>query len=226
MKRKHDKQLGLPLKLRGGRRRNAGRKRATSRPRVSHARRARFSSGEPLLVTMRLLNALPSLRLNAARKALNRAFAAGCDRCGFRLVHYSIQSNHLHLLVEARNRGALTRGVQGLMVRIAKGLNRLWRRRGKVFSDRYHDRILRSPRQVRNALIYVLQNAKKHGRRLKGLIDGFSSGRWFDGWCERLRFTGPELSPAPIAAARTWLLDQGWRKHGLISVSEAPRSPG
>ncbi len=141
-------------------------------------------------------------------------------------VNYSIQSNHLHLLVEARNRGALTRGVQGLMVRIAKGLNRLWSRRGKVFSDRYHDRILRSPRQVRNALVYVLQNAKKHGRKLKGLIDAFSSARWFDGWRERLHFTGPEPSPAPIAAARTWLLDQGWRKHGLISASEAPRSPG
>ncbi len=149
MKRKHDKQLDLPLKLRGGRRRNAGRRRKTSRPRVSHTSRARFSSGEPLLVTMRLLNALPSLRRSQVRKILNRAFAAGCDRFGFRLIHYSIQSNHLHLLVEARNRGAMTRGVQGLMVRIAKGLNRLWSRRGKVFSDRYHDRILRSPRQVR-----------------------------------------------------------------------------
>ena len=226
MKRKHDKQLDLPLKLRGGRRRNAGRKRATARPCVSHARRAKLSSGEPLLVTMRLLNALPSLRRIQVRKILNRAFAAGCDRFGFRLIHYSIQSNHLHLLVEARNRGALTRGIQGLMVRIAKSLNRLWRRRGKVFSDRYHDRILRSPRQVRNALVYVRQYAKKHGRKLKELIEAFSSARWFDGWRERLHFTGPELSPAPIGAARTWLLEQGWRKHGLISVSEAPRSPG
>ena len=226
MKRKHHKQLDLPLKLRGGRRPNAGRKSKTSRPRVSHARRARFSAHEPVLITTRLSNALPSLRCNAARKALNRAFAAGCDRCGFRLIHYSIQSNHLHLLVEAKNRGALTRGVQGLMVRIARCLNRLWSRRGKVFADRYHDRILRSPRQVRNALVYVLQNAKKHRRKLKGLIDAFSSARWFDGWRERLRFTGPEPSPAPVASARTWLLDQGWRRHGLISSSAAPRSPG
>jgi len=50
-------------------------------------------------------------------------------------------------------------------IRVAKGLNKLWARRGKVFADHYHDRILRTPREVRNALCYVLHNAKKHGLR-------------------------------------------------------------
>ncbi|HKO91462.1 MAG TPA: hypothetical protein VJU61_09940, partial [Polyangiaceae bacterium] len=73
-----------------------------------------------------------------------------------RIVHYSIQSNHVHLLVEADDRRALTAGLRGLFVRIAGALNRLWQRRGGVFADRFHERELRTPREVRNSLLYVL----------------------------------------------------------------------
>ena len=101
----------------------------------------------------------------------------------FQVVHHSIQSNHLHLIVEARDRASVTAGMRGLLVRIARALNRLWKRSGAVFADRFHERELRSPRQVRNALVYVLQNLRKHGIHLAG-PDPLSSAAELDGWAE------------------------------------------
>jgi hypothetical protein len=106
--------------------------------------------------------------------------------------------------------------MQGLLVRIAKALNRAWERRGKVLSDRYHARILRSPSEVRHALVYVLQNARKHGAQITG-IDAFSSGPWFGGWRDRRA-----LEDRPIAAARSWLLTTGWTLGGLLRTDETP----
>ncbi|MFQ5505224.1 MAG: transposase [Planctomycetota bacterium] len=162
---------------------------------------------------------------------LRGAFAAGSERFGFRLVQYSVQNDYLHLIVEGKDRRALSRGMQGLLIRVAKALNRLWGRRGTVFSDRYHDRILRTPREVRNVLRYVLQNTLRHwvqrygAPRRKGIkpwLDPFASGCWFDGWKERLRLRGLEGVACPVAVARTWLLTEGWRRHGLISLEEQP----
>ncbi|MCB9888499.1 MAG: hypothetical protein H6836_02895 [Planctomycetes bacterium] len=106
-------------------------------------------------MTTRLVRGLPSLRSQGVYAVLRAAFAMGCDRDGFRPVRYSVQGNHLRLIVEASDRTCLSRGLQGLMVRIARTLNRLWRRAGKVFADRYHDHMLRTPREVRHALAYV-----------------------------------------------------------------------
>ena len=106
-------------------------------------------------------------------------------------------------------------------MRMARGLNRLWGRKGKVFADRYHDRVLRTPREVRNVLRYVLNNVRKHQWPRHGKPDAFSSGPWFDGWRDYVYdgVLGPE---GPIAKARSWLLMVGWRRHGLLSVLEAP----
>ena len=110
----------------------------------------------------------------------------------------------------------------GLAVRVARGLNRLWRRAGAIFSDRFHARILRTPREVRNALVYVIQNARKHGAWRARRPDAYSSGPCFDGWKEARR--NPADSSAWILArARTWLLSIGWRRHGLIDPMELPR---
>jgi hypothetical protein len=136
----------------------------------------------------------------------------------FRLAQYSLQSNHVHLIAEADDRGVLSREMQGLLVRVARALNRLWVRKGAVFADRYHARQLRSPREVRAALVYVLLNAHHHGLRLSG-VDLYSSGRWFDGWSRKVAFA----SRSAVAAARTWLLRIGWRRHGLIGLGEMPR---
>jgi hypothetical protein len=162
----------------------------------------------------------------------------------FQVVHHSIQSNHLHLIVEAPDRRALTAGVSGLLVRIARALNRLWGRSGSVFADRFHERELRTPLQVRNALVYVLQNLRKHGITLAG-PDPLSSAPEFDGW-SRTAATGNALKPRHITRAgggsmcsaptslrpaariepplpKTWLLNVGWQRHGLIDPGEGPR---
>ena len=204
----------------GGRRKGAGRKPLGERAGVPHRPRAPLASRHPAHVTMRLRAGLPSLRRRRELMTLMRAFGAGCERGGFRLVHYSVQANHLHLLVEARGRDALARGLQGLAVRIARSLNRLWRRTGSVFADRYHDHVLRTPREVWAALRYVLCNARKHrGWTSRTRPDPCSSGVWFDGW----RGLPPaELEEAPTARPRTWLLRRGWRRHGLLRVDAVP----
>jgi len=165
----------------GGKRAGAGRKPAGRLAGVSHARRPKLAARHPVHVTMKLSAGLPSLRSRAPFRRITAAFSASRVRPGFRLVQFSVQSNHVHLVVEADGTRELSRGMQGLGVRVARSLNRLWRRRGKLFADRYHARILRTPREVRNALAYVLRNSERHGTRYLDGPDPFSSGDAFDG---------------------------------------------
>jgi hypothetical protein len=170
---------------------------------------------------------LPRLRHRGEYAVLRTAVAAGCDRFGFRLAHYAILTDPLHFVVEAAGQRELARGLQGLLVRIAKRLNKLWGRRGSVFADRYHSRVLKTPREVRNALVYVFGNARKHaaeGRMLAvpQAIDTYTSAPWFDGSRERLTVRGIDTIVRPLADARSWLLRIGWRRHGLLSVHELP----
>lgn len=213
----------LRFERRGGARRGAGRKPKGERALVSRSTRPRLAARFPVLVTMKLERGLPSLRRSATLAVLHDTFRAGADRHGMRLIHFSIQSNHIHLLVEARDTPSLSRGMQGLAVRIARALNRSWERRGRVFADRFHSRILRTPGEVRYALGYVLNNARKHGVRVEGL-DRFASGAAFDGWTsEGVNSRSAAASELfPIVRARTWLLLVGWRRHGRIRISEIP----
>jgi putative transposase len=211
-------QAELPFRSWGGPRPGSGRKPKGPRAGVPHGPRAPLAARYPVHVTARLRAGLPSLRRKASYRVLLRAFESSAERNGFRLTQYSVQSNHLHLIVEASDRRSLSRGLQGLLIRVARGLNRAWQRSGSIFSDRYHDRILRTPSEVRNALAYVLNNAKRHGIFEAG-VDPFSSGRWFDGWREAL----PSASAPPILVkAKTWLLTLGWRRRGLISLDTVP----
>ena len=168
-------------------------------------------------VVMRLRAGLPSLRRKDPYRVLKKHFWRGCDRFGFRLVHYSVQANHLHFIVEARDKRALARGMNGLNVRLARGLNKLWDRKGRLFADRYFSRILRTPLEVKRALAYVLNNARRHGAVFAGPVDIFTSGVWFDGWRGLRRADVEVFEPPPLAEARTWLLRVGWHRHGLIA---------
>jgi REP element-mobilizing transposase RayT len=212
---------------RGGARRGAGRKPNGTKPLVSHATRETLAARHPVLVTTKLRPGLPSLRCGAEFGVLTRAFSGCVERAephGMRLVHFSVQTNHLHLIVEARDARSLSRGMQGLLVRIARGLNRLWNRSGSVFADRYKARALRSPREMRHALAYVLLNARKHGCFL-AQIDPYTSGRTFDGWSASSLAQGVNLQDGrapPLSRARTWLIAQGWKRHGLIDPDEVP----
>jgi len=226
---------------------------------LPHRSRPDHKSSFPVLVTTRLRPGLPSLRKNGEAARVRAALAIanetagqaresnGRQRARFQVVHHSIQSNHLHLIVEAKDRCALTRGVQGLLVRIARALNRFWQRRGSVFSDRFHERELLNPRQVRNALVYVLQNLRRHGIHIAG-PDPYSSAPEFEGWSPvgrrapdprefpaGSRMGGDSASaPQPLRRAmrsaaphaETWLLGIGWARHGLIDPNETPRSHG
>jgi REP element-mobilizing transposase RayT len=168
-------------------------------------------------------------------RAVRSALADARDRFGFRLVHFSVQRDHLHLLAEANDRHALSRGMQGLAIRVAKAVNRRLRRHGTVFGDRYHAHALRTPRETRSALRYVLSNVRKHGRSASqlpaGFIDGCSSAAWFDGWNRphELCFGGPRTpsgAEPPVIAPRTWLLCVGWLRAGpLLDPDEHPGGP-
>ena len=179
---------------------------------------------------MRLRREIGWLRSQRALGAVYRSLAAGCDRFGTRVVHFSVQGDHLHLLAEATDRRALARAMKGLSVRIARALNRVIGRRGTVFGDRYHTRGLGSPREVHGALIYVLCNIRKHeaqrGNRCpRGWIDPCSSGAHFDGWIgARPRPPGrrPPLEAPELCEARIWLLTKGWRRLGPIDVNSIP----
>jgi hypothetical protein len=168
--------------------------------------------------TLRARPGLPSLRSRAQSVALRDAFAA-CSRRGFRLIHYSVQTDHLHLVAEADDRRALIRGLQGLAVRCARRINRIARRRGAVWQDRYYARFLATPREARRGLVYVLLNFRKHLRAAPA-VDPCSSGPWFDGWSHAPL---PPTDPRPVHVAKTWLAATGWRRTGgSISTTERP----
>lgn len=207
----------------GGKRPGAGRKPNGDRAGVSHRTRSALTGKLPVHVTMRLRAGLPSLRRSITYRAILECFSRACDRFGFRLVEYSVQSNHFHLIAEACDARALTRGAQGLAIRVARALNRLWGRKGKVFADRYHARILGSPTEVKRALLYVLRNAQRHGVRGVGL-DPFSSAPAFTGWRGVVASIGLFV---PTVSARSWLLRKGWRRLGLLRPTARPAgAPG
>jgi hypothetical protein len=157
-------------------------------------------------------------------RALEHSFRTARDRGDFRLVHYSLQATHAHLLVEADDADALARGMMAVGARIARALNRTFHHRGPVLAERFNARVLRSPREVRNALAYVLLNARRHARRIWRAIriDPASSGRWFDGWRRMPSGDDDHEAATSVARPRTWLLATGWRRHGLIDPDETP----
>jgi REP element-mobilizing transposase RayT len=227
-RKREPQQRQLEFPQRGGARKGAGRKPKGRVAGASHAARASTPARHPLLVTQRLCAGLPSLRKAGEREVIFDAIADASERDGFRIVHFSIQTNHLHYVCEARDAQCLSRGMKGLGVSLARRLNRLWRRTGRVFAERFHARALATPSEVRNALVYVLNNARKHGVLGAG-VDAFSSGPWFDGWRleetpqqRRVRDRCRHARASPTASAHTWLLRIGWRRRGLIDTSGVP----
>jgi REP element-mobilizing transposase RayT len=223
------KQRSFEFKGWGGRRKGAGRPRKPG-AKLRHAERAPLASRYPAHVTLRAVPGAPTLRRSPVYAAIQAAIEAANAREGFRVVHFTVQTNHLHAVVEASGTKDLSRGMQGLSIRLARAVNRAAKRRGRLWADRYHARILRTPREVRNALCYVLQNSRRHSDRDRGIvepgwIDPCSSGRWFDGWRGRRGPTSPPGTP-PVASPRTWLLATGWRRAGLIAIDEAPGGLG
>jgi hypothetical protein len=180
------RQLELPTW--GGRRKGAGRKARGPLRRVSHKKRPAHLARFPLHSVLRTLPDVPRLRQRRVFAAIRGALDAGGLRANFRVVHYSVQGNHIHLVAEAADARALSRGMQGLTIRVARAINRAAARRGRVFADHYFARELRSPAEARRAVRYVLDNFVLHAR-LDPRTDTFA---------------------ATLALPRTWLLTTGW----------------
>jgi REP element-mobilizing transposase RayT len=194
-----------------------------------HRQRAAVPGECPVHVTLRLRPDLPSLREGRFVREWRRSLAEAAERGSFRVNHYSLQGDHAHLIVEAQGKHALACGMKSIAARLARALNRVSGRSGPVLDGRYHHRSLRTPREVRRALAYVLLNARRHlakrrhAARTGAALDPASSARWFDGWRAASRPALEETSAVPeVARPRTWMLRVGWRRHGLVDPAEVP----
>jgi len=218
----------------GGKRRGAGRKPSSARGFVPHRARPVHRRAHPVHVTLR--SAFRSLRSQFVFPTVRAAITATTrrDPGRFRVVEFSVQNDHVHLIVEAEDKAALLAGVRGLSIRIARWVNRLIGRRGRFFADRWHGRALTSPRAVRHSLVYVIFNFRKHGAPSSAQLDPCSSAPYFTGFREFQRrmpwVCDPSIIPralippscVPVARARTWLLSTGWQRHGWLSIAERP----
>jgi REP element-mobilizing transposase RayT len=228
----------MVFRTHGGKRRGAGRKPKGKRSSERHETRPEHDLRHPVHVTIRIVGSISGLRRRDLYLALREATIVTAKRQDFRIVHMSIQRDHLHLIVEADRKESLSKGVQGFSISAARQINKAitarggGRRTGKVISDRFHARALTSPRAVRNTVAYVLNNWRHHGEDRARFtrtwnVDPFSSGAMFFGWKERedspvLWPLPPTCSPLLVWRPRTWLL-QSWDKfHPLISVHEVP----
>jgi REP element-mobilizing transposase RayT len=193
------RQLALKLPRRGGKRRGAGRKPKGRRALVSHHARPRFEKPSAVQVTLRVAGHVWNLRSRRCFGLIEDCLAKARERFGLRVIEFTVLGNHLHLVVEADSDEALSRGMQGLNIRVARALNRLMERKGHVFADHYHSRLLRTPTELVNAIAYVLGNAAHHygesGR------DPFSSEAYEARHRQKI-----------LSHPRTWLLRSGWRR--------------
>ena len=181
---------------------------------MQHVARPVLTARHPVLVTLRMDKEVGNIR-DRKKFAIVKGVLSSKIRDAFRCVHYSVMSNHIHMIVETADKELLSNAVRALQIKIAQRLNRLLGRKGRAFSDRYHARAMTTPRETRNGLAYTLLNRRKHGDRTRG-IDPCSTGHSFDGFKNQQQLERPPFAP------RTWLLNVGWRRHGLIDLSEIP----
>jgi REP element-mobilizing transposase RayT len=226
---------------RGGKRKGAGRKPTGARAGSSHMARPTVRVSQPLHITLRVVPAVGNMRRRSLYKAIRDATVTAAVRERIRIVHLSIQHNHVHLLVEADDKRALARGMQGFQISAARNINTALavdgrRRRGSVFADRYHAVAITSPTQAHHALSYVLSNWRKHREDQQGiartwLVDPFSSGISFPGWAE---LDGREwmwpirdtYDPLVVRRPQSWVLAEGWKKCGPLSCRDVPSRRG
>jgi putative transposase len=184
---------------RGGRRAGAGRPRGTrTSDRMPHVARPRVSRHRPHHITVRTTRPTWNLRSQRCYRFVEKALSVVKERGGFRVIHFSVQHNHVHLIVEANDRRTLSSAMKALLIRVARGLNGLMGASGKRFDDRYHEHILKTPSETRNALLYVIGNRAVHlarwGKSPRRDVDPFSS------------LAAGNL----IVPAKSWLLLEGW----------------
>ena len=239
--RNHAPEQLVLFARRGGKRRGAGRPPKGARAGSPHKTRPFLHPRYPVHVTLRAISAVGYLRRRCVYRAIREATLTTAPREDFRIIHLTIQHNHVHLIVEASDKHALASGMKGFQISAAKHINAAIsqgrpgpRRRGTVFPDRYHAEIITSPTQARNAVAYVANNFRKHREDQTApastwKVDWFSTGIMFPGWAEygdepflwRIPAT---YDPLITYQPKTWLLREGWKKAGAISCHEIPSS--
>jgi REP element-mobilizing transposase RayT len=203
----------------GGKRRGAGRKNRSGL--VNHAKRERVDFKKPLHITLRLRKGVASLRTQKSLKNFRNAVGES-KKFGLHVIHFSLLSNHIHMIVEARDSASLAAGMKSLCGRLGKFIRKISGGKGAVFAGRFHMHLLKSPSEMKRALEYVLLNRAKHKDEIEN-IDEFSSGHAFREWSRLLgrrmcgliseqvrlsdRKTAVELSPP-----RSWLCTSGWMR--------------
>jgi len=224
---------------RGGKRRGAGRTPKGERSGAPHRERPLHDARNPVHVVLRAVRAVGNLRRRSVYHAIRKATRTTARRGDFRIVHLSIQRNHVHLLVEADHKAALISGMQGFQISAARHLNAAISkeragepRRGTVFPDRYHPVVITSPTQARHALSYVINNWRKHEEDRRAItrgwiVDWFSSAPMFGEWQEhggvsRLIEWPPGYEGLVVHPPKTWMLRTGWRVAGGISYRAVP----
>ena len=214
---------------RGGRRKGAGRKKTGRCSDAPHRARPRVRKHDVQHVVLRTCKGVPRLRRGKTYQAIARALRRTLGEPAFRVCHTSIQRNHLHFLIEAEDAVALSHGMRSLAIMAARAINKVLGRQGKVFAYRYHATAISSPRQMRNALSYVLNNWRKHEEDRgseaaeRATLDPYSTAIHFRGWREGVFAVPPRYEPLPVAQPETWLLRVGWERHGAISAWAVPR---
>ena len=241
-RRPRKRHVQQDLFRRGGKRKGAGRKPKGARAGSAHKRRPAIRPDQPLHVVLRVVAQVGNMRRRSLYKAMRDATITAGLRERFRIVHISLQRNHVHMLVEASNKLALARGMQGFQISAARhintalGVDRYRRRRGPVFADRYHLEVITSPTQAHRTLSYVLNNWRKHREDRQGLastwlVDPFSSGFSFPDWKEMENSAVmwkclATYDPLVVRRPESWLLRAGWMLHGAISAREVPGKRG
>ena len=228
--RRAHEQLGLDWRRdkRGGKRKGAGRKKTGRCSDAPHRRRPAVRRYDVQHIVLRTCKGVPRLRCGKTYQAIARALRRTLGETAFRVCHTSIQKNHLHFLIEAEDAAALSHGMRSLAIMAARAINRVLCRRGKVFAYRYHATAIASPRQMRNALSYVLNNWRRHEEdhtsevAERATLDPYSTAIHFRGWREGVFAAPRRYEPLPAAAPETWLLRVGWERHGRISAWDVP----
>jgi REP element-mobilizing transposase RayT len=150
-----------------------------------------------------MLDGLVSLRRPGLYAALRSAIARSQRGAAFRITDFSVEANHGHFITEASDARSLSNGVRALVLRLTLAIRRVTGYRAPVWADRYHARELRSPREYRNCLAYVLNNWRKHVRGASEM-DPCSSAPWFSGWSDLAKSSFDGWASAQPGVVQPW----------------------
>lgn len=212
-------QLSLPINRgpngHGGMRKSSGRKERDKG--MPHIERSRTNKSNPRFITLKRAPDLGIFRVPQTRDLIIDCFRKA-QRDDFRIIHFTIQVDHIHLIIESSDEYSLACGMKGLVPRITKNVNRLWGRSGQLFPERYHDRVLSSPTQIRNTLRYLFNNWRKHSVDTRAVFDDCSSAAYFDGWAGYAQQKSPSDHNSPVA-------EPGFQIGVLVKRHCSPISP-